>query len=90
MPLSIAESKNKTKVFNEIKTNWAQQTASNNWTEATFKFKPPKDDWLLGLKTLSKVTVEVKWYSGFKVSLLGTAQDGGPAKTIVGELPGTG
>ncbi len=90
MPLSIAESKNKTKVFNEVKTNWSKQTASNNWTEANFKFKPPKDDWLLGLKALSKLTVEVKWNSGFKVSLLGTAQDGGQTKTIVGELPGTG
>ncbi|TKB64405.1 MAG: hypothetical protein E8D48_01850 [Nitrospira sp.] len=90
MPLSIAESKNKTKVFNEIKANWPKQAASNNWTEANFKFKPPKDDWLLSLKALSKVTVDVKWNSGFKVTLFGTDEKGGQIKTIVGELPGTG
>ena len=90
MPLSIAESKNKSKVFNEIKTKWDKQTASNNWTEANFKFIPPKTDWLLGLKTLSKLTVEVKWNAGFKVTLFGTAEDGGQTKCIVGELPGTG
>ncbi|CUS31611.1 hypothetical protein COMA1_10186 [Candidatus Nitrospira nitrosa] len=80
MPLSIAESKDKTKVFNEIKTNWAPQVASKNWTETTFNFTPPADHWLLTLKTLSKVKVDVKWESGFKVYLLGTLEKGGGSK----------
>ena len=91
MPLSIAESKNTSKVFKEIKTNWDKQAASKGWTESTFNFSPPADHWLLTLKTLSKVTVDVKWDSGFKVYLLGTLEKGGQqAKTSVGTLPGLG
>ncbi len=91
MPLSIAESKNKSKVFFEIKTNWPKQAADKDWTENTFKFSPPADHWLLTLKTLSKVTIDVKWNSGFKVYLLGTLEKGGlQAKTSVGTLPGLG
>lgn len=92
MPLSLAESTNKDKVFAEIQkmtTIWQDKAARNNWSINTFQFQQAPEDFYLKLKTLSKVKVEVKYEGGFKVYLQGEKGGGGWAEQRVGSLPGS-
>lgn len=89
MPFPIRKAKNKTDVLDEIKRVYSgvPPAPPRVWRENNFNFKQPKDDWLLNLKAMSQLTVEMKYRnSAFDVYLVGDAEDGGKVRTIVGTI----
>ena len=91
--LTIDQSKDKDKVFDEITLRFKTQSEYNKWTITDFRFKQPKDadaKFYDNLKTGGNVGVNVKYEKdGFKVYLFGDKADGGSTEMEVGSLPGS-
>ena len=94
--LTIDQSKDKDKVFGEIKLRYKTESEYNNWTITNFTFKPEPAAAAIfygNLKTGGNVGIRVKYYKdedGFKVSLFGDKADGGLTEMDdVGSLPGS-
>ena len=88
--LTIDQSKNEDKVFDEIKLRYMRESDYHKWTITDFTFDPPSDaDFYDNLKTGGNVGVKVKYEDGFKVYLIGDKADGGWTEMHVGSLPGS-
>ena len=74
--LTIDQSKDKDKVFDEIKLRYKTESDYNNWTITDSTFKQPDATLCDNLKTGGNVGVRVKYEDGFKVYLMGDKADG--------------
>ena len=90
MPIKHAQARIKADVLDELRREYkgAGTGPGHTWTDANFKFAPPSDSWLRGLKPLAALKVEMKFKatSQFDVYLVGEATAGGPVKTHVGTI----
>ena len=87
--LTIDQSKDKDKVFDEIKLRYKTESDYNNWTITDFTFNRPSDTIFYdNLKTGGNVSVEVSRYTdGFKVTFMGRKPDDEWTRIDVGRLP---
>jgi hypothetical protein len=88
--LTIDQSKDEGKVFDEIKLRYKTESDYNKWIIKYFAFNRPSDaEFYENLKTGGNVGVKVKYEDGFKVYLFGDKADGGWTEVLVGSLPGS-